>query len=107
VNIENTWIFPALEAAHVVGLAMLVGSVVVRSFDGGSVKRIERVGLNLMVATGIPMWWTGADRYHENPAFFVKMLLVLAAVLVRPPRLSLALWALAVFAGRAVIDFDA
>jgi hypothetical protein len=28
VLIENTWIFPALEATHVIGLALMIGPIV-------------------------------------------------------------------------------
>jgi hypothetical protein len=107
VSIENTWIFPALEALHVVALAMLVGSVTLRCLERNPPARVQRAGLWLMVLTGLPMLWSGYDRYRENPAFLAKMLLLLPALYVRNPKWSLALWTLAVLAARAVIDFDA
>jgi hypothetical protein len=75
--IENTWVFPALEALHV----------------------------------GLPMFASGVDRYRENPAFLVKMVLLLVALVIQPKTrataiLSLAMWTLVVLAARAVIDFD-
>ncbi len=105
--IENTWIFPALEAAHVVGLAMLVGSITLVNLGKPAPERIRRIGLWLMVATGLVMFASGYERYIQNPAFWVKMALLAPALWVRAPRWSLVLWALTVLAARAVIDFDA
>lgn len=121
--IENTWIFPALEAAHVIGLALLVGSIALGDLRVLGVARatapprLQRAGLWLMVTTGVPMFLSGYERYRENPAFWVKMLVLVAALGVHHTLrrsgtrsaavLSLALWTLTVLAARAVIDFDA
>jgi hypothetical protein len=121
--IENTWIFPALEAAHVIGLALLVGAIALEDFRvlgwtaASAPPRMERTGLWVMVLTGVPMFLAGLGRYRENPAFLVKMALLVAAlgahhtVRRRSSRaaavLSLTLWTLTVLAARAVIDFDA
>ena len=116
--IENTWVFPALEALHVIGLALLVGNIVLGDFRvlGWSTaersEKLLRVGLWVMVLTGIPMFASGYERYRENPAFLVKMVLLVVAVFL--PRsssrvtamVSLAAWTLIVVAARAVIDFD-
>ena len=120
--IENTWIFPALEALHVVGLALLVGTIALDDLRTlGATKafarpQLTRLGLWIMVLTGIPMFFSGYDRYRENPAFIVKMLALVIALGVhqtwhrRATRASaiasLALWTFVVVAARAVIDFD-
>jgi hypothetical protein len=120
--IENTWIFPALEALHVVGLALLVGTIVLDDLRTLGVTKafarpqLMRIGLWIMVLTGIPMFFSGYDRYRENPAFIVKMIALVVALGVhqtwhrRATRASaiasLALWTFVVFAARAVIDFD-
>ncbi len=117
--IENTWIFPTLEALHVIGLALLVGNIVLGDLRvlGWSTalpsQRMQEAGFWLMVLTGLPMFASGFERYRENPAFWVKIAL-LAVALAIPKRstrahavLSLVVWTLTVVAARAVIDFDA
>jgi len=116
--IENTWVFPALEALHVIGLALLVGSIALGDLrtlgwtNSAPSERIQNIGFWLMVLTGLPMFAAGVDRYRENPAFVVKMalLVIVLAIPKKPTRahaiLSLALWTLIVVAARAVIDFD-
>jgi hypothetical protein len=117
--IENTWVFPALEALHIIGLALLVGNIVLGDLRvlGWStvppVLRIQEAGFWLMVLTGLPMFASGFERYRENPAFWVKIVLLAAALAIPKTStrglawLSLALWTLTVVAARAVIDFDA
>lgn len=121
--IENSWLFPVLEAVHVIGLAMLVGTIVLGDLATlGLVKewtprfeasRWTAAGLVVMLLTGVAMFLANTERYLANPAFAAKMgVLLVAAVLyrTRPWRwgavASLVLWTLAVFASRAVIDFD-
>lgn len=120
--IENTWIFPALEATHVIGLALMIGPIVLsdlRTLGWTEAKisdRLTRAGLWLMVFTGLPMFWSGYERYRENPAFLVKMCALVIAlgahhtIHQRSTRatafLSLALWTFVIFSARAVIDFD-
>ncbi|MEP6961719.1 MAG: hypothetical protein ABI995_06565 [Acidobacteriota bacterium] len=120
--LENSWMFPALEAAHVIGLALLVGTIVlgdlrVLGWIAASVPDgMTRAGLWTMVITGIPLFLSGYERYRENPAFLVKMSLLLVALALhhtihrRATRatavLSLSIWTLVVVAARAVIDFD-
>jgi len=115
--IENTWVFPALEALHVIGLALLVGMIVLGDLrilgwtKAAPSDRIQNAGFWLMVLTGLPMLASGFERYRQNPAFLVKIVLLIAALSI-PVRtrttaiLSLALWTFTVLAARAVIDFD-
>lgn len=119
MGIENTWVFPALEALHVIGLALLVGNVVLgdlRTLGWSTVapsRRVQDSGFWLMVLTGLPMFASGMERYRGNPAFWVKMVLLAAALALgtRTTRAgaiaSLIVWTLVVVAARAVIDFDA
>lgn len=120
--IENSWIFPALEALHVVGLALLVGTIVLDDLrtlgatQAAGRPQLMRMGLWLMVLTGIPMFLSGYERYRENPAFIVKMAALAVALGIhhtwhkRATRASaiasLALWTFVILAARAVIDFD-
>lgn len=118
--IENSWVFPALEALHVVGLALLAGTIALGDMrtlgwtNAAAPKHTLVIGLAMTIATGAGMLLSNVPRYRENPAFLVKMglLAVLVAFhFLRRTRataiLSLMLWAFAVLAARAVIDFDA
>jgi hypothetical protein len=99
--LENTWLFPALEALHLVGMAWYVGAIMLA-------QKPQRAGLWLMLATGVLMFVAGYQRYPSNPAFLVKLALLAALLFVRRPRwLVLSLWVAAILASRAVIDFDA
>jgi hypothetical protein len=115
--IENTWAFPVLEAMHLIGLALLAGMIALGNFrvlgwtTAAPSERIQNSGFWLMVLTGLPMLAAGLDRYRANPAFLVKMLLLVAALTIKGKTrataiLSLTAWTLVVLAARAVIDFD-
>ncbi len=90
---ESLWLFPAIETLHLLGMAMLVGSVV--AFDlrllGWAMRR-ERVsqlagrllpwtwaGFVLQVITGAVLFSSEAVKVSGNPAFRLKMLLLLLA----------------------------
>lgn len=120
---ENTWLFPALEAVHLVGLALLVGTIALGDArvlgwlpPGAPLAAHTRLGLWLTLATGALLFAANVERYVRNPAFLVKMILLCGAVWVhyrwRPQRTrasaacSLAMWTLVSLAARAIIDFD-
>jgi hypothetical protein len=123
--LENSWIFPVVESIHVIGLAAFVGTVVLEDLrtlnfaipDTGRFKPWTHAGLAVMLLTGAAMFFSDTARYLHNPAFHVKVaLLVLALVAHFTLRrsgtrfaavLSLALWTCVVLAARAIADFDA
>ena len=91
---ENLWLYPAVEIVHIVGFVTLVGSVVM--FDLRvlgisrriSVRALARhllpwsVGaLLLIVPTGLMMFSAHANDFISNPAFQLKMALLLAAII--------------------------
>ena len=122
--IENSWIFPVVESIHVVGLAALVGTIVLQDLrvlsprfpDTGNLKIWTHSGLAAMLLTGTVMFLSDTSRYLHNPAFQVKIALLVVALAAhftlhrRGTRfaavLSLALWTFVVLAARAIIDFD-
>lgn len=120
--LENTWVFPAVEALHLIGMALFLGPVFLADLGAlGAVPRLgtagpDRAALALVLLTGVALLAANPERYARNPAFAVKLgLLVLAfaahATLRRrgtraAAALSLALWSLVILASRAVIDFD-
>ena len=120
--IENTWLFPAVEVLHVIGMAWLLGPVLLSDLgvlgwaprvDSG---QISRAALALVLVTGVLLFTANSGRYMRNPAFLLKMGLLAAAIAAHAAlhgrgtrataALSLALWSLVILSGRAVIDFD-
>ena len=89
---EWLWLYPGVEVAHIFGIAILVGSVAM--FDlrllgvgrGVSVRALAKfllpwsVGaLVVIVPSGLMMFSAHASDFIDNPAFKVKMLLLMVA----------------------------
>jgi hypothetical protein len=123
--VKNSWIFPVIESIHLVGVALLVGTIALSDYQLIShrspaetvLPRWTRVGLLIMLTTGPLMFWTDVHRYIHNPAFRFKMMaLATASVFHFTARrrcrgrwvgiVSLALWSCVVLGGRAIADFD-
>jgi hypothetical protein len=90
---QSLWLFPALETLHILGFALLYGSIVVVDLRllglgrGLSVSRLSALAVPwtigafaLIVPTGLTMFVGHIDDYLTNPAFGVKMALVAAGV---------------------------
>jgi hypothetical protein len=128
VPLRNSWAFPVIEAAHVSGVALFAGTILfadLRRLGMGvarqSAEELDRIfkpwahsGLAILLTTGVLMWYADWERYRHNPAFSVKMaLVVLALISYFVPRrhrttaiISLLLWTGVVLAARAIADFD-
>lgn len=90
---ESLWLFPAIETLHLLGMAALVGTVAVLDLRLlGWVMRRERVsalvgkllpwvwaGFTVQVVTGALLFSSEAVKVYSNPAFRLKMLLILLA----------------------------
>jgi len=90
---ESLWLFPAIETVHLLGMAVLMGTVGV--FDLrllGWMLRRERVsklrrrllpwtwaGFAVQVVTGVLLFSSEAVKVYTNPAFRLKMLLIFLA----------------------------
>jgi hypothetical protein len=89
---DSLWLFPLVETVHIVGFSILVGAVIL--FDLrilGVSKRISVrllarhllpwsvAALLLIVPTGVLMFASEAADLVSNPAFVVKMLLLMLA----------------------------
>ena len=117
---KNTWLFPVVQSLHVVGLGLMVGTIalgdwrVLRREPGEAPRRWIYWGLALMGVTGAAMFFADSARYLSNPAFDLKIALVVVGVvyqlLRRPSRwgacASLTLWTAVVLTSRLVEDFD-
>src|ERR1700686_5008283 len=90
---QSLWLFPAIETVHLLGMAAILGTI--GTFDlrlMGIVLRGERIsvvghrllpwalaGFALQILTGALLFSSEATHMYRNPAFRVKMLLILVA----------------------------
>lgn len=88
----HPWLYPALEAAHIVGIALLLGSLVLlelRVWGLGvalPVAPLARLGLSVSLAgfclaggTGLMMFVSQAGELLANRVFVAKMVLLMFA----------------------------
>ena len=88
----SSWLYPALEVVHIVGIALLLGCLVFVDLRvwGRAPElplaplarvglRLTWVGFGLAAASGAMMFSTQAGELLANPAFIVKMGLLLLA----------------------------
>jgi len=88
----HPWAYPAIEAAHIWGIALLVGNLMaleVRVWGGAAtlpVQALARLSLSLVAAgfvlagaTGLLMFALQAQELLANRAFLIKMLLLMLA----------------------------
>ena len=128
--LKNSLLFPAVQSVHLIGIALLVGTIVLvdlrllgcalRSYDVTDLTdrfaRFRRTGLAIMLTTGPILFAADIPRYIHNPAFIIKMAILLVALGVqfgiseKHNRLvavvSIVLWTCVVLGGRAIADFD-
>lgn len=92
-EIGATWWFPFMESLHVLSLAIMLGAIVMLDLRvlGWAALRYSVSSLNrelvpwsaaaFLIAniTGLAMFITRASHHVENPAFQIKMLLLLLA----------------------------
>jgi len=90
---QSLWLFPAIETVHLLGMAALVATVTVLDLRllgwrarQQSISQIAArtipwawAGFTLQVVTGALLFSSEAVKIHDNPAFRVKMLLLLLA----------------------------
>jgi len=90
---ESLWLFPAIETLHLLGMAALVGTIAVFDFrllgwmfPRQRVSELARrllpwswAGLAVQVVTGALLFTSEAVKVYSNPAFRLKMLLILLA----------------------------
>ena len=92
---SSSWLFPVIEAFHLLGLAVIGGAVLVvdlRLFGFGlrrqPVAQLARdaqpwliASLMVMVATGVLMFTSEAIKCYYHPAFWVKMTSLFLAII--------------------------
>jgi hypothetical protein len=92
---ESSWIFPVVQAFHLVALGFLAGALLIVDLrllgSGFSQQPIARVArdtrpwllwsLVAMVVTGVPQFMSLATKEYESPYFRWKMLFLLLALI--------------------------
>lgn len=123
---QSRWLYPLVNAAHIFGLALLVGSIVPMDVallrgrtEGTTRARLWAAGgLALAALSGAALFVTQAGDYLRNPWFGAKMALLALALLnvalhlrllrlsrraqVRAALASLLLWPAVLLLGRLV-----
>jgi hypothetical protein len=88
-------IFPIVESIHLIGMALFVGTLLLIDMGllGVAMRRqpISEVaaalapwtwsGFGLLLLTGPVMFTAQAPKWHDNPIFWLKMLLLLIAII--------------------------
>jgi hypothetical protein len=92
---DSTWLFPLIEAFHLVGLALIGGAVLLVDFRllGWGLKRQSVAelardaqpwvigGVILMIATGVPLFLSEAIKCYYSFAFWTKMTALALAIM--------------------------
>lgn len=133
---SNHLVTAGVQIVHVLGFLLLLSSLTLISLRllglvltrqtvpqvAAEASRMQWIGVAMAISTGILLFLTGPAHYYYNPAFDLKMLLLLAALVVNatllrhvikrdePPAilaratavLSLVLWFGVAWAGRAI-----
>ena len=87
---ESIWVFPIIETIHVLGMALLVGTVAILDLrllglvlKGEQVSRVAGqilpltwAGFGVMFTSGFLLFWSEAAKSYWNPAFRVKLVLL-------------------------------
>ena len=81
--LRTSWLFPAIEAIHLIAIALLVGSIFVVDISLLRRQPVEALaaklkfwtsrGLEVVVLTGLLMFFSDMQRYLHNPAFRWKL----------------------------------
>ena len=91
---DSEWLFPAIESVHITGLAVLIGTIAIVDFRLLGLALPERpvselaaelrpwtlAGISIMLTTGPLMLSAEPERGYGNPAFGLKMLFLLLAL---------------------------
>jgi hypothetical protein len=84
---NSIWMFPVIEAFHLIGLAILGGSILVGdlrllglllptkpiNYVISQTTLILKLGLIILVSTGIPLFLSEAIKCYYSRAFWIKM----------------------------------
>jgi hypothetical protein len=99
---ESTWGYPIIAAIHVLGIAWFGGTILVSAL-APELKAVRRAGVALLLVTGAVLFWLQPRQYYDSIAFWIKMLLIVLLLAVRPAgSLAIGLLVAIIFAARAI-----
>jgi len=112
---ESTWGYPIVGAIHVLAMVAFAGAALPIDL-GNELRWFRRLGLSLVLSTGLLLFASGASGYYEKTFFRIKMglLVLLALNAVAGSRsghrkmhiaIALVLWAAVIFAARGIAFF--
>jgi len=91
---QSLWLYPVIQFFHIAGIVFLVGSIMIfdlrllgvaRRLDadilGRSMVRISKAGFLITILSGFLLFIAHATDWAENPLFWIKILLIIIAVL--------------------------
>ncbi len=92
---ESIWLFPAIEAVHLLGLALLGGAVLILDLrllgfglTNAPISQLERqtrpwlvAALLTMLITGVPLFLSESLKLYDNQAFWIKLAALACALL--------------------------
>jgi hypothetical protein len=99
---ESTWGYPIISAIHVLGIAWFGGTILISQF-GPELRTWKRIGIALLLITGMVLFSLHPVQYYNSISFRLKMILLVPAIWTKPDsRLSLVLWVAIIFASRGI-----
>ena len=92
---SSIWLYPVIESVHLIGLGTLGGSGVIMDFKLMNIifkgtnqiyvleqtKKFFKLGLFVLVSTGIPLFLSEAVKCYYSRAFWIKMFSLVIGVL--------------------------
>jgi len=92
---DSAWLFPVIESIHLLGLAILGGSILIldlrllnillTSIPINSINQNcrlwFRIGISVMIFTGIPLFISESIKCYYNPFFWIKMITLTTALI--------------------------
>jgi len=99
---ESTWGYPIISAIHVLGIAWFGGTILVSQF-ATQLQKWRRIGIGLLLITGLALFWLHPVQYYHSISFRLKMILLVPLIWTKPASaLSLLLWVAIIFASRGI-----
>jgi hypothetical protein len=106
----TTWGYPVVSAIHVLAF-VLFGAVVLIPSVHDDTRWLRRIGISVVVITGVLLFVAGASGYWKSASFKIKLVLLVLIALQAAFRkgrstlqsaIAFALWAAVIFASRGI-----
>ena len=99
---ESIWGYPIISAIHVLGIAWFGGTILISSFDE-QLRGLRRIGLAIILVTGVVLFWLHPTQYYNSISFRLKMVLLAVVLSVKSSKgFALALWIAIIVASRGI-----